>query len=90
VPKLSDALKEVAEAEEACNDANIDENDYTVFACEDLRFEFELVVQNISKKISFLDNQVRTFSSHLSPGRVGLTWFTDCIPQYDKPYAGAD
>jgi hypothetical protein len=53
-------LKEVAEAEAACSNANIDENDYTVFTCQDLRFEFELVVQNITKKIAFLDNQVQT------------------------------
>ena len=58
IPELSDALKEVAEAEAACSNANIDENDYTVFSCQDLRFEFELVIQNISKKIAFLDNQV--------------------------------
>jgi hypothetical protein len=58
IPELTDSLKGVAEAEAACNNANIDENDYTVFTCEDLRFEFELVIQNISKKISFLDNQV--------------------------------
>jgi len=38
-----------------------------VFSCQDLGFEFELVIQNISKKIAFLDNQVQTpvpFVSH--------------------------
>lgn len=59
-----DALNEAAEAEAACSNANIDENDYTVFTCQDLRFEFELVVQNISKKIAFLDNQVWTLLTY--------------------------
>ena len=51
-------LERVLRAEEDCKEANVDENDYTVFTGQDLKFEFELVVQNISKKISFIDNQV--------------------------------
>jgi hypothetical protein len=58
LPILSDALKEVLIAEADCDAANVDENDYTVFTCEDLKFELELVVQSISKKLAFLDNQV--------------------------------
>jgi len=42
-----------------CNSANVEENDYTVFTCQDLEFELELVVQSIAKKIAFIDNQVR-------------------------------
>ena len=38
--------------------ANVEENDYTVFTWQDLEFELELLVQNIAKKISFIDNQV--------------------------------
>lgn len=36
----------------------MEENDYTVFTCQDLVFELELVVQGIAKKIAFIDNQV--------------------------------
>ena len=36
----------------------MDENDYTVFTFHDLEFEHELVVQSVSKKIAFIDNQV--------------------------------
>ena len=70
IPTLSDALKEVLVAEAECQAANVDENDYTVFTYQDLEFELELVVQSISKKIAFLDNQV---SPNLSPMFV---WFT--------------
>jgi hypothetical protein len=59
LPALSDALNNVAKAELECNSANVEENDYTVFTCQDLEFELELVVQSIAKKIAFIDNQVR-------------------------------
>ena len=51
-------MAELATAEEDCQAANVDENDYTVFTFQDLQFEHELVVQSISKKIAFIDNQV--------------------------------
>jgi hypothetical protein len=51
----------VASAEADCNAANVEENDYTVFTCQDLEFELELVMQSIIKKIAFIDNQVRLF-----------------------------
>jgi len=71
ITELSDALKGVAEAEAACNDANIDENDHTVFTCQDLSFEFELVIQNISKKIAFLDNQIVSRNmTNLTPAQL--------------------
>jgi hypothetical protein len=60
---LSDALDNVASAETECNSANVEENDYTVFTCQDLEFELELVVQSIIKKIAFIDNQVRLLMS---------------------------
>ena len=58
MPPFSESLQEVAAADEECRAANVDENDYTVFTLEDLRFELELVNQSISKKIAFIDNQV--------------------------------
>ena len=59
LPALEEALAAVASAEEECRAANIDENDYTVFTLQDLEFEHELKVQGVSKKIAFIDNQVR-------------------------------
>ena len=58
MPALADKLAELAGAEEDCQAANVDENDYTVFTFADLEFEHELVVQGISKKLAFIDNQV--------------------------------
>ena len=50
----------MAKAEEECNAANVEENDYTVLTHQDLVFEVELVVQSIAKKMAFIDNQVIT------------------------------
>ena len=60
IPALSATLSTVAQAETECNAANVEENDYTVFTCQDLEFELELVVHSIAKKITFIDNQVRS------------------------------
>ena len=58
IPAFSDELAEVASAEGECSAANVEENDYTVFNCQDLEFELELLVQSVAKKIAFIDNQV--------------------------------
>lgn len=57
IPALSEALETVEAAEAECVAAKVEENDYTIFTCQDLEFELELVVQSIAKKISFIDNQ---------------------------------
>jgi septal ring factor EnvC (AmiA/AmiB activator) len=60
IPAITDALRRVSAAEAECQAANVEENDYTVFTCQDLEFELELVVQSIAKKIAFIDNQVHS------------------------------
>ena|ERR1700761_5030416 len=59
INSLSGGLETVEAAEAECVAAKVEENDYTVFSCQDLEFELELVVQSIAKKISFIDNQAR-------------------------------
>jgi len=59
--RLGSDLDEIAKAEQACNDANVDENDYTVFTLQDLQFEFDLVKQAVAKKNLFIENQVCRF-----------------------------
>jgi hypothetical protein len=59
ITSLAGGLITVEAAEAECVAAKVEENDYTVFSCQDLEFELELVVQSIAKKISFIDNQAR-------------------------------
>jgi hypothetical protein len=65
---LSENLAVVDSAEAECNLANVEENDYTVFTCQDLKFELELLVSSVAKKIAFIDNQVLDiFRCHSKP-----------------------
>ncbi|KAI0667757.1 actinin-like protein [Trametes maxima] len=83
MPALSDSLHVVAAAEDECRDANVDENDYTVFTMEDLRFELELVSQSITKKIAFIDNQIVSRNmTNLTPAQ--LEQFESTFRYFDK------
>lgn len=57
VPPLQSTLKSIAKLDKECLEANIEENDYTVYSVEDLTFELELVERAIQKKKAFIQNQ---------------------------------
>ncbi|EIW59419.1 actinin-like protein [Trametes versicolor FP-101664 SS1] len=83
MPILSDSLHAVAAADSECLDANVDENDYTVFTLEDLRFELELLSQSITKKIAFIDNQIVSRNmTNLTPAQ--LEQFESTFRYFDK------
>ena len=81
IPPFSETLEAVIAAEDECRAANVDENDYTAFTVEDLRFELELVTGSIAKKLAFTDNQVRlttvTFTDILK-------MLVDCFTEHDQ------
>ena len=56
---MSTHLEAIVIAEQECIDANVEENDYTIFSRQDLEFELELVQQAIAKRLLFIRNQVR-------------------------------
>ncbi|KIJ62611.1 hypothetical protein HYDPIDRAFT_114269 [Hydnomerulius pinastri MD-312] len=83
MPSLADALARAAKAENECIAANVEENDYTVFTCQDLDFELELVTQTIAKKISFIDNQIVSRNmSNLTPAQ--LEQFESTFRYFDR------
>lgn len=61
IPGLEGGLDDVVAAELECKAANVEENDYTIFTCQDLQFELELVMHSIQKKITFVENQVNGY-----------------------------
>ena len=80
---MLDKLAELASAEEDCQAANVDENDYTVFTSQDLGFELELVVQSISKKVAFIDNQIVSRNmTNLTPAQ--LEQFESTFRYFDR------
>lgn len=64
--RLGNDLDKISKAEQDCSDANVDENDYTVFTFQDLQFEFDLVRQALAKKNLFIENQVCDFLAILA------------------------
>ncbi|CAG8552262.1 1003_t:CDS:2, partial [Scutellospora calospora] len=55
---LENSLRRIEELDMQCREANVEENDYTVFSVDDLKFELGLVQQSITKKSSFIENQI--------------------------------
>ncbi|KAF5309603.1 hypothetical protein D9611_013983 [Ephemerocybe angulata] len=83
IPMLSEDLALVSEAEAECMAANVEENDYTVFTWQDLEFELGLLIQNIAKKISFVDNQIVSRNmTNLTPAQ--LEQFETTFRYFDK------
>ncbi|KAG2037775.1 calponin homology domain-containing protein [Suillus americanus] len=83
LPTLSEALTRVAKAEQDCVVANVEENDYTVFTCQDLEFELGLVAQSLTKKISFVDNQIVSRNmTNLTPAQ--LEQFESTFRYFDR------
>ncbi|KAF8625928.1 hypothetical protein AX17_006654 [Amanita inopinata Kibby_2008] len=83
VEALSEKLAEAAAAEAECTAANVEENDHTVFTCQDLEFELELLVQSIAKKISFIDNQIVSRNmTNLTPAQ--LEQFESTFRYFDR------
>ncbi|KAF4577056.1 alpha-actinin family protein [Pleurotus pulmonarius] len=81
--ELSQTLDVVAKAEEECNAANVEENDYTVLTHQDLVFEVELVVQSIAKKMAFIDNQIVSRNmTNLTPAQ--LEQFESTFRYFDR------
>lgn len=83
LPDLKVSLAEAGKAEAECSSANVEENDYTVFTCQDLAFELELVSQSIAKKIAFIENQVGTPANRNSEVEF-IPESSDCLAQYDE------
>ncbi|KAI1794952.1 actinin-like protein [Ganoderma leucocontextum] len=83
IPPFSETLEAVIAAEDECRAANVDENDYTAFTVEDLRFELELVTGTIAKKLAFIDNQIVSRNmTNLTPAQ--LEQFESTFRYFDK------
>ncbi|KAH8922201.1 spectrin repeat-containing protein [Atractiella rhizophila] len=83
LPLIQDQLIEIASVEKQCIEANVEENDYTVYTYEDLEFELGLVQKSVTKKIAFIENQVVSRSmTNLTPAQ--LEEFESTFRYFDK------
>jgi len=65
---IKSELDKIRSYAEDCDEANCEENDYTVYSYEELEYEYGLAKENVAKKLSFLENQVWTVQRMNLPG----------------------
>lgn len=90
VKKLSDNLapldrylSTIAEVDAMCEEANIEENDFTTYTYDELAYELTLVRSSVQKKLSFLENQmVARNMTNLTP--IQLEEFESVFRHFDR------
>jgi hypothetical protein len=81
IPVLRRSLEsEVVAIDRACQEAKVEENDYTVLTVDDLAYELELTEAGIRKKIAFVENQVSARNHH-SPLALAAGLVSQPIPR---------
>lgn len=56
--RLEDDLDPIVDADEKCQEANLEENDYTSYSLDDLKFDMDLTRLQLTKRLTFIDNQL--------------------------------
>lgn len=83
LPPLDAYLEKIAEVDTKCQEANIEENDFTTYTYDELCYELSLVKSSVSKKLSFLDNQmVARNMTNLTP--IQLEEFESVFRHFDR------
>ncbi|KAF3902282.1 Alpha-actinin-2 [Dactylellina cionopaga] len=75
-----DVLKSIAQQ---CEQAHIEENDYTVYSYDELEYEYGLATSSTSKKLAFLENQIVARNmTNLTP--IQLEEFESVFRHFDR------
>lgn len=80
---LDEYLDNIASLDKKCEEANIEENDFTTYTYDELCYELSLVKSSVSKKLAFLDNQVVARNmTNLTP--IQLEEFESVFRHFDR------
>lgn len=83
LPPLDAFLETIADLDERCAEANIEENDFTTYTFEELSYELSLVKSSVGKKLAFLENQmVARNMTNLTP--IQLEEFESVFRHFDR------
>ncbi|RKP23806.1 calponin homology domain-containing protein [Syncephalis pseudoplumigaleata] len=83
---LESSLTKIRQVNSQCREANIDENDQTIYSLDDLEFDLSLVKQAITKKEAFIDNQIVSRNmTNLTPAQ--LEEFESAFRFFDKDHS---
>ncbi|KAK4169310.1 hypothetical protein QBC43DRAFT_329752 [Cladorrhinum sp. PSN259] len=76
-------LKTIAAVDAKCQEANIEENDFTTYTYDELCYELSLVKSSVQKKLAFLENQIVARSmTNLTP--IQLEEFESVFRHFDR------
>src|SRR5688572_2439519 len=76
-------LETIAAVDEKCQEANIEENDFTTYTYDELMYELSLVKSSVQKKLAFLENQmVARNMTNLTP--IQLEEFESVFRHFDR------
>jgi len=80
---LEEYLRVIADVDGQCQEANIEENDYTTYTYDELEYELGLAKSSVSKKLAFLENQmVARDMTNLTP--IQLEEFESVFRHFDR------
>lgn len=83
LPPLDAYLRTIAAVDAKCEEANIEENDFTTYTYDELCYELSLVQSSVSKKLAFLENQMVARSmTNLTP--IQLEEFESVFRHFDR------
>ncbi|PHH62151.1 hypothetical protein CDD81_7525 [Ophiocordyceps australis] len=83
LPPLERYLETIAALDVKCQEANIEENDFTTYTYDELSYELGLVKSSVQKKLSFLENQmVARNMTNLTP--IQLEEFESVFRHFDR------
>ncbi|KAL2053320.1 hypothetical protein ABVK25_006313 [Lepraria finkii] len=83
LPPLSEYLSTLATLSERCDEANIEENDFTTYTYDEMCYELDLVRNAIVGKMGFLENQmVAREMTNLTP--IQLEEFESVFRHFDR------
>ncbi|MCJ1361391.1 hypothetical protein MMC16_000491 [Acarospora aff. strigata] len=83
LPPLDAFLDSIDTIDQQCQEANIEENDFTPYTYDELEYELGLVKSSVSKKLAFLENQmVARNMTNLTP--IQLEEFESVFRHFDR------
>lgn len=83
LPPLEQYLAIIAKLDKQCQEANIEENDFTTYTYDELSYELGLVKSSVQKKLAFLENQIVARNmTNLTP--IQLEEFESVFRHFDK------
>lgn len=83
LPPMDRYLDTIAAVDEKCQEANIEENDFTTYTYDELCYELTLVKSSVQKKLAFLENQMVARSmTNLTP--IQLEEFESVFRHFDR------